>query len=65
MQSESSAIARKIRELIVIQNQAKIVPIKEEPGIMRNILMIGLMGFAVFFTQITLQLVNWTKRLNG
>jgi hypothetical protein len=72
MESETSAIARKLQDFVLIENTGLPPPTrakhneqrkKEEPGIFKNILLIALMASAVFFTHITLVLVKWTKRL--
>ncbi len=79
MESESSAIARKLQNILVLDNAVPrkskfgsqytharpYVQEKEEPGIFKNILLITLMGAAVLFTQMSLILVKWTKRLEG
>ena len=69
MSTEASVIARKLRNYIVIENQKSRSEInsaqKSEPGIIKNILIISLMGLSVVFTQATLLLVKWTKHLGG
>jgi hypothetical protein len=72
MESESSAIARKLQNYLLIENaeprdlrKLPNVQTKEEPGIFKNLLLISLMGAAVLLTQMSLVLVKWTKRIEG
>jgi hypothetical protein len=66
MESEASVVARKIQNYLVIENQEEAAQEEaKQPGIFKNMLLISLMGLAVCFTQITLFLVKWTKRLEG
>ena len=62
MSSESSVIARRLQNFIVIENE-KLE--KSEPGILKNMLLVSLMGAAVVLTQLTLILIKWTKRLEA
>lgn len=58
-------IARKIRELIVIQNEPVQQPIRKEPNLLKNILLVGLMAFAVTLTELTLIVVGWIKKIES
>lgn len=73
-ESETSAIARKLQHLILVENEGAApvsrsrpsrLQVKEEPGIIKNIILIALMGMAVILTQMSLTLVKWTKQLEG
>jgi hypoxanthine-guanine phosphoribosyltransferase len=74
MESETSAIARKLQNFVLIENEQihephfnreALAQAENEPGILKNILLIILMGSAVFFTHLSLVFVNWTKKLEG
>jgi len=74
--SESSVIARKLKNFYVSQHhrpagarvaersklKAK-VKNQSEPGIFRYLSLVVLMGTAVFFTEVSLTLVRWARRL--
>jgi hypothetical protein len=63
MPSESSLIAKKIRDLVIIQNQkSQYVGSLKEPGIIKNFILVSLLGAAVFLTSLTLLLVNCVKK---
>lgn len=64
MSSESSLIAKKIRDLVIIQNKNYFTdPYKKEPGIAKNMILIAMMASAVFLTQTILTLMNWVKKI--
>ena len=63
MESETSAIARKLQNYVDVESAQYQVHQKEEPGIFKNLLLISLMGMAVVLTEVTLVLVRWTKKL--
>ncbi len=66
MPSESSLIAKKIRDLVVIQNQkSQYVGTQKEAGIFKNFILVSLLGVAVFLTSLTLALVNCVKRFEN
>jgi len=68
IESEASAIARRIQNYIVIENDHaadQFSRVKDEPGIFKNMLLIVIMGLAVVFTQITLFLVRTVKWLEN
>ena len=64
MSSETSVIARKLKNFIVIENAREKIE-KPEPGFLKNLLLVSLMGSAVFLTQLTLLVVRVVKRLEG
>jgi len=75
--SESSVIARKLRTYYLTQHSPRRkapekLPKREltmtntsstEPGYVKNLMLVALMGVAVFFTEISLRLIKWAKRL--
>ncbi|MDB5037132.1 MAG: hypothetical protein JWQ35_660 [Bacteriovoracaceae bacterium] len=64
MESESSAVARKLQNFFVGDEDAAVHK-KEEPGVIKNLLLLSLMGLAVLLTHVTLILVKWTKYLES
>lgn len=67
MESEASAIARKVQNYLVIENsfEEETEIQRAEPGIFKNMVLVSLMGLAVSFTQVTLVLLKWVKRLES
>ena len=73
--SDSSAIARKLRNFYVTQHQAtprarnwSAEELKEEEpeskaGILRHAAMVTLMGIAVLLTEASLILIKWVRRI--
>jgi len=60
MGTEVSAIARKLQNYYVVENEK---PEQPKSGTIKNLLLIGLMSLAVFLTSVTLGLVRIVKRL--
>lgn len=65
MPTETSVIARKLQNFYVIENDGKSTKKtsekkhgKQEPGYLVNMVLIGLMGLAIVFTQMSLYMVK-------
>jgi len=70
--SEASAIAKKLTNYFEISNHPErrnrlreVTVAKQEPGFFAHFALIALMGLAVFFTEVSLRMVQWAKKLEG
>ncbi|PIR23577.1 MAG: hypothetical protein COV44_02315 [Deltaproteobacteria bacterium CG11_big_fil_rev_8_21_14_0_20_45_16] len=68
MENEASVVARKLETYFRSQNdmiEETLPPANDEPGLIKNALIVFLMSFAIFFTKITLMITQWVRRLEG
>jgi len=68
MENEASVVARKLETYFRSQNdiiEERLPPANDEPGLMKNALIVVLMSFAIFFTKITLMITQWVRKLEG
>jgi len=66
MEHEASAIARRVRNYIVLANESQDdTKAIEDDGVFKNMILIFLMGAAVFLTQATLIVVKGIKRIEA
>lgn len=76
--SESSVIARKLKNFYISQHHrpagarvdsrahaATKSKKKAEPGIFKYLLLVSFMGMAVFFTDVSLTLVRWVRKIEN
>ncbi len=72
MDSEASAIAKKLTNYFEIanhperRNRLREETVKhKEPGFFAHMALISLMGLAVFFTELSLRMVQWAKKIES